>query len=287
VAILGEPGRHARHLAPPVGRAALHLELLHLDDEIGRADRPGALIRIDLRRRHVGRVAARRAAVGPLRDGGDLVVAERGIVVEFLDADVLLDVPRRHHPGARPHAGALLDRARPRPHVFVAHQRHRRHAVRAVAVLAAALQDWRDVLRKVGIGRDAAGRGLQAARREEAQACRDKQCQPAGPGPRVLRTTTHRTLSLRSAALLGLPAPLVGRPEGLRYESGAEFRNVLRGNFTARRGAGGRDLGGGGRPRSAPYGPDLLLRTAIAPRISHTGPAGYSTASARPTRTSC
>src|SRR6185295_17377038 len=259
VAILGEPGRHARHLAPPVGRAALHLELLHLDDEIGRADRPGALIRIDLRRRHVGRVAARRAAVGPLRDGGDLVVAERGIVVEFLDADVLLDVPRRHHP----------------------------HAVRAVAVLAAALQDWRDVLRKVGIGRDAAGRGLQAARREEAQACRDKQCQPAGPGPRVLRTTTHRTLSLRSAALLGLPAPLVGRPEGLRYESGAEFRNVLRGNFTARRGAGGRDLGGGGRPRSAPYGPDLLLRTAIAPRISHTGPAGYSTASARPTRTSC
>jgi len=36
-----------------------------------------------------------------------------------------------------------------------------------------------------------------------------------------------------------------------------------------------------------PYDPDLLLRTAIAPRISHTGPAGYSTASARPTRTSC
>ena len=40
VAILGEPGRNARNLTPPVGRGAFDQDLVRLDDEIGRADAP-------------------------------------------------------------------------------------------------------------------------------------------------------------------------------------------------------------------------------------------------------
>ena len=54
------------------------------------------------RRRHVRGVAAWRAGVGPLRDLGDLLLAQRRVVLVVLDADVLLDVPRRHHAGPRP-----------------------------------------------------------------------------------------------------------------------------------------------------------------------------------------
>src|SRR4029079_4907342 len=66
VAVFGEPGRDARNLAPPVGRVALHFALLCLDDQIRRADGPRGTVGVVFRRRHVGRVPARRAAVGPL-----------------------------------------------------------------------------------------------------------------------------------------------------------------------------------------------------------------------------
>ena len=171
VAIFGEPGRDARNLAPPVGRAALHGELLRLDDQIRRADRPRLRVGVDLRRRHVGRVAARRAAVGPLGDRGDLVVAQRRIVVELLDADVLLDVPRRHHAGLRADAGALLDRARPRPHVLVGDSDIGATPSGAMAVLAAALQDGRDVLREGhgAAGTPAGARAQSSARRDATE----------------------------------------------------------------------------------------------------------------------
>jgi hypothetical protein len=45
------------------------------------------------RRRHVGGVAARRSGVDPFRDGGDLLVGQRGVVLELGDADVAIDVP--------------------------------------------------------------------------------------------------------------------------------------------------------------------------------------------------
>jgi len=68
------------------------------------------------------RVPARRAVVGPRRDFGDLLVAQRRIVLKFLDADVLLDVPGRHDASVRSYAGALFDRARIGADVFVGHQ---------------------------------------------------------------------------------------------------------------------------------------------------------------------
>jgi hypothetical protein len=53
-----------------------------------------------LGRRHVLRVALRRAGVHPLHDGVDLRVGERHVVLEVLHADALVDVPRRHLPRA-------------------------------------------------------------------------------------------------------------------------------------------------------------------------------------------
>ena len=97
-------------------------------------------------------------------------VAERRIALEALDADVLLDEPRRHHAGARSHAGAPLDRPRPRTHFFVGDQRHRRDAFRGVAVLTAALEDRRDVLRE-GDGVCSRSRRLRVCRGRGAEQC--------------------------------------------------------------------------------------------------------------------
>ena len=100
------------------------------------------------RRRHLGWIALRCAAVGPFRDGSDLGVVQRDVVLELLDAGVFLDEPRRHHAAFVAQRGALLHRARERPDLFIGDQRHWRERVRSVAALAAALKDRRDVLGK-------------------------------------------------------------------------------------------------------------------------------------------
>ena len=148
VAILGESGRDARNLAPPVGRVPLHFEFVGLDDQVGGANRPDVAIGEHARRRHVGGIPARRAAVGPFRDLGDFGVAQRRVVLKFLDADVLLDIPGRHHAGVRADAGPLLDGARVRPHLFIRRQRHRRDAVGPVTVLTAPLKNGGDIFRE-------------------------------------------------------------------------------------------------------------------------------------------
>ena len=91
--------------------------------------------------RHVLRVALRRAGVDPLGDRLDLLVGERAIVLEFLDADGLVDVPGRHL--SRLHA--VLDRPRPGPRLFERDERHRRDRIGPVAGFALVLEDRRDV----------------------------------------------------------------------------------------------------------------------------------------------
>ena len=96
-------------------------------------------------RRQVGGIAARRAGVGPRGDRRDLGVAQRRVVLELLDAHVALDVPGRHDAVGH----ARLDGPRPRPHVLVGHQRHRRVGAGPMARLARPLENRRDVL---GVG---------------------------------------------------------------------------------------------------------------------------------------
>ena len=145
VAILGQSGRNAGNLAPPIGRVGLHVDFTGLDDQIRSADRPRMVVGEHAGRRHVGGVALRRAAVDPFRDLRDFCGAQRRIALKLLNPDVLLDVPRRHDARARTNSRALLDGTRPWPHFFKSRQRHWRDAVVAMAILAAPLKEGRDV----------------------------------------------------------------------------------------------------------------------------------------------
>ena len=146
VAILGEPGVGKTGRPPPVGLHGLHADRRRLDDEVRRADRPFVAVGELQRRRHVGGIALRRTAVRPLGDPRDFLVAQRDVVLVMLNADALLDVPRRHRALLAADAGATLDRRRIGPHLLVGQQRHRRQRVGAMTVLTTALENRRDVL---------------------------------------------------------------------------------------------------------------------------------------------
>ncbi len=82
---------------PHVGTARRHdMRLRNLDDEIRLADVPHVVVLKLARRRHVGHVAFLRALVDPCRNRRDLLLGQRRVVLEFLNADVALDMPRRH-----------------------------------------------------------------------------------------------------------------------------------------------------------------------------------------------
>src|SRR5262249_3021665 len=83
-----------------------------------------------------------RAAVHPADDGGDFLVAQRSIVLVFADADGLVEMPRRHLPVG----DALADRSRPRPHLVVGDEGHRRRGALVMAGLAALLKKRRNIL---------------------------------------------------------------------------------------------------------------------------------------------
>ena len=96
------------------------------------------------RRGHVLRIAQRRAGVHPADERRDLRVAEAAVVLELLDADGAVDVPRRHQ--ALRHLP--LDLVRVLARVLVGDERHRADRIRLMADLALLLQDRRDVLRE-------------------------------------------------------------------------------------------------------------------------------------------
>ena len=145
VSIFGETGGHQAERGPLVGRGGRHVHFGRGQDEVGLADRPGVHVREIECRRHVGRVALRRPVVDPGREHRDFVETQRRVVLELLDAQIAFDEPGRHGPARVRQTGARLDRPRPRPHLFVGDQRHRRHGVGPVALLATALEYRRDV----------------------------------------------------------------------------------------------------------------------------------------------
>jgi hypothetical protein len=87
----------------------------NLDDEIRRPDLPRVVVRELDRRRHVGRAAPRSPGVNPAGDRRDLVVTQRGIVLEMADADAAINEPRRHLASRDP----LFDSSCLRPHIVV------------------------------------------------------------------------------------------------------------------------------------------------------------------------
>src|SRR5260370_485937 len=109
-----------------------------------------------------------RATVRRFANPGNRVLAQRGVILVTLNADVLSYVPGRHHACMRPGSGPLFNGPGPRSHLFVSEEGHRRDRVRPVAVLTAPLQDGRNVLRE----RHLTGRlrwfGLQCEGRDNA-----------------------------------------------------------------------------------------------------------------------
>ena len=189
------PDLDAAH--PPVlGQAGLDERLVPLvlpcgrlrpgrrdDDQIGVAahppgEAPDVAARPGGRRRQVGRVAARGAGVDPGDDGGDLRVGQRDVVRERLDADRPVDVPGGHL--ARRHLPP--DGPRPGPHLFVRHERHRRHLPFAVARLAPLLENRRHVLRERHLVRRRGGGGRRPP---------DRRRQPDHSDPRDAREFPH------------------------------------------------------------------------------------------------
>ncbi|PYR62650.1 MAG: hypothetical protein DMF91_05895, partial [Acidobacteria bacterium] len=142
--------RFDNRFVPRVERDGGHRVGRRFDDEIGLAELRGKIpdrfIRPLLRWRHVLGVAFGRARIDPPHQRVDLVVGQRPIVLELLNPDGLVDVPRRHLP--RRHA--RLDRSSPRPGLFVRYQRHRCDVAVAVARLTFVLEDRRDVSREGG-----------------------------------------------------------------------------------------------------------------------------------------
>ena len=118
--------------------------LLHADDQIGLAVGPLGGRGEDPRRRRVGAPALGRAAIDPRADRRDLLhrtaTGRRGIR-RCCD---------RCATAASRARDLLLDRARPRPHLLVGHQRHRRGRARMMALLTGPLEDRQDVLGERG-----------------------------------------------------------------------------------------------------------------------------------------
>ena len=113
-------------------------------NQIGLAVLPGVGIRELAQRRHIGRVSPWRPRIDPLDDRGDLLVRQRRIVLELLDTDPAIEVPRRHH--AR--GDAIPDRPCPGPHLLIGDQRHRRDLVGPMTGDARPLEDRRHISRE-------------------------------------------------------------------------------------------------------------------------------------------
>src|SRR5579871_562732 len=221
VAVLRQAGID-QNIGPPVRALGLDDHVLgQADDEIGFADLPDLLVAKLARRRQVGRVALRSAGVHPLDHRGDLLLAQRNIITEMLDADVLVDEPRRHL--AR--EDLLPDRPRPGSRLFVSEQRHRRYLPGAMTDLAMRLEDPGDVLGKRN-GILGAGAG---DRTKEHRSSRGKD------GEASHGTTPSRETRYHSLIFKGLSLPGWTQPPLADWKRASANHHVLAGPFTQRR----------------------------------------------------
>ena len=169
----------------------------------------GAEVRqLDLRRR-IGRVAARRAGVGPGGHEVDLGLRQGAILLELLDADVRIDVPGRHLAGD----DLVPDGARPGPRLLVVHQRHRRHVVGPMADLTRALQDGLDVLVEGHVARLRGGNAREQhhnrGRRRDQRQCGFLHLNTSRRGTGCTANRNGR----RNQAVILAPSPVSNQPD--------------------------------------------------------------------------
>ena len=181
------------------------------DDEIGlrlpehRGELPDLLGRPVPEGWHVRRIASRRALLDPPHDGGNLIIRERSVVLERLDADGLVDVPGRHLAAFDPGS----DRPGPGAHLVERPEGHRSDRFLTMTRFAFLLEDGRDVLREGGpgghLGRGDAGGAERAQnqterRRGETSAPADHRATPLRPdfGDDFARRRRFNALKCRS-----------------------------------------------------------------------------------------
>ncbi len=116
VAVLGQPNREPGEVSLPVGCEGGHGDHRRRQHQIGLSERPDIGVGERKWRRHVVGVAWRRAGVDPAGDDVDLLVTQRGVILELLNPDVPFDEPGGHLADRCP----LFDGPRPRPHFVVA-----------------------------------------------------------------------------------------------------------------------------------------------------------------------
>ena len=136
-------------LPPRVVRLGAHREGRRLENQVRRAvellsEVPDRLVWPGDRGWHIFRIASRRTAVDPAGNRVNLLVRQRAVVLEVLDTDGTIEMPRGHLP--RRHT--ILDGPRPGPRILIGHQRHWRDRVRSMTGLALGLKDRRNILRK-------------------------------------------------------------------------------------------------------------------------------------------
>src|SRR5438067_1200592 len=121
-----------------------HGPRLGLDDEVGWPQflrgLPFVGVRPFSRMGHIFDITEWRAGIDPSNDGDNLILRERHVVFEFLDANGGVDMPWRHLSGNDAFANGFGPRTRP----FVSDQGHRGHRTGVMALLAFGLENRRD-----------------------------------------------------------------------------------------------------------------------------------------------
>ena len=198
ITILLQSGRKALDLTPPVGVPTSHEHFFGDRDEVG-PDGPLCIVIKHPDGGQIRWITFGRAVVRPSGDHRDLLIAEGGVLLVLLDADVFLDVPGRHGAGTVTDRRALFDPPGKPPRFVVRDERHGGHTHRVVAILAAALQDRRDVLveRHVFRIKSDIGGGGEVLRPEckwhhQKEGGREHQNPTDRDLPLVFRAVTHR-----------------------------------------------------------------------------------------------
>ena len=161
-AVLFEPQGSGFQFTPIIGSACLDRYFRSGNDQIRLSEGPLIVVTEGTKGRHVGRVAFGSAIVGPFGNSREFVFAQGEVVLVMLNADIFFNEVGRHDPSFVPQRGAFFDGFSPWPRLLVCHECHGGQALLVVAVLTAALQDRRNILRErgdCGIGSDRQGGG--------------------------------------------------------------------------------------------------------------------------------
>ena len=145
-AVFRETCRHDADISPPVGPDRGNRHVDGPQHQVRLPEHP-SLVGWELeRRRHVGRIALGNSVVHPGLDLGQLFVAEGVAVLESLDSDTGLNEERGHGAHAVPDGRAIPDARGVAPRLLVRGEGHGRPTAGPVAILAAPLENGRNVL---------------------------------------------------------------------------------------------------------------------------------------------